>query len=138
MVNIYDEDINASIENIGINLKNLIKSPEWAKFVKTGSGKERPPVREDWYHIRAASVLVTVYKRGPIGVNKLKIKYGSNKNRGHKPGKFVRASGKILRSILQQLEKAELVKYKKEGMHKGRIISAKGKSLVDKSAVIKK
>jgi len=138
MVNIYDADVQASIENIGTKLKDVIHPPEWTKLVKTGSGRERPPLKEDWYYVRAASLLVTIYKRGPIGVNKLRVKYGNRKNRGHKPEKFRRGSGKIIRLILQQLEKAELVANKKTGVHKGRIISPKGKSLVDKGAVIKK
>jgi len=45
-------------------------------------------------------------------------------------------SGNILRKVLQQLEKAELVKYKKEGIRKGRIITSKGESLLNK--VVKK
>ena len=135
---IYDGDIQQSIEKIGSTLKEMIKAPEWVNFVKTGSGRERPPHREDWYFVRAASILVTVYKKGPIGVSKLRTKYGNKKNRGHAPERFTRASGKIIRSIFQQLEKLDLVSYKKEGVHKGRIITAKGKSLVDKNAVIKK
>ena len=135
MVTIYDTDPAKSIAKISESLKSLIKAPEWALFVKTGAGKERPPVERDWFYTRAAAVLRTVYIRGPIGVQKLRVKYGSKKNRGHSPEKFYKGSGKILRDILLQLEKAELVKFQKDGVHKGRVITAKGKSLVDKSAV---
>ena len=138
MANIFDADLQKSIEKLSTSLQSLIKAPEWTKFVKTGTAKERPPAREDWYYVRAAAVLITVFKRGPIGVQKLRVKYGSKKRRGHSPPRFAMASGKIIRSILQQLEKAELVANKKTGVHKGRIISPKGKSLVDKGAVIKK
>ena len=136
MAGIYDADIQQSIEKLSSSLKPIINAPEWTKFAKTSSGKERPPILEDWYHIRAAAILITIYKRGPIGTQKLRVKYGSKKRRGHKPAKFVKSSGKIIRSIMQQLEKAGLISYKKEGIHKGRIISPKGKSLVDKNAVI--
>ena len=136
MVSIYDADIQKSIEKLGDSLKSLIKVPEWTKFVKTGSAKERPPVETDWYYKRAASILITIYKRGPVGVSKLRLKYGSKKNRGHNPEKFRRASGKIIRTILQQLDKTGLTQFKKDGVHKGRIITGKGKSLVDKNAVI--
>ncbi|MBS3167799.1 30S ribosomal protein S19e [Candidatus Woesearchaeota archaeon] len=136
MVTIYDGDIQKSIEKLSSSLKSSIKVPEWAKFVKTSSGKQRLPENPDWYYIRAASILITVYKRGPIGVSKLRMKYGTKKDRGHKPEKFVRASGKIIRDILQQLDKADLTIYKKDGIHKGRIIAPKGRSLVDKNAVI--
>ena len=138
MVGIYDSDVQKSIEQLAINLKTVIKAPEWSIFAKTGSNKERSPESPDWYYVRAASVLRTVYIRGPIGVEKLRVKYGSKKRRGHSPAIFVRSGGKVLRSILQQLEKATLVSYKKDGVHKGRVITAKGKSIVDKSAVLLK
>ena len=135
MVTIYDADATKSIEKLAEVLKQHLKEPEWAKFVKTGAGKERPPAETDWFFKRAAAVLRTVYMRGPIGVQKLRVKYGSKKNRGHNPEKFYKGSGKILRTVLQQLEKAEFVKFKKDGIMKGRVITPKGKSLVDKSAV---
>ena len=135
MVTMFDADAGKSIGKLAEELKSSIKNPEWTKFVKTGAAKERPPANEDWFYMRAASVLRTVYLKGPIGVQKLRVKYGSKKNRGHNPEKFYKGSGKILRTILQQLEKAELVKFQKEGVHKGRIITPKGTSLVDKSAV---
>ncbi len=130
----FDADIGKTIENLSQNLKTVVKAPEWTKFVKTGPAKDRPPVATDWFYMRAASILRTVYVRGPVGVQTLRVKYGSKKNRGHRPEHFYKASGKILRNILQQLEKAELVKFKKDGVHKGRVITAKGKSFVDKAA----
>ena len=135
MASINDGYIQKSIEKLSESLKSLVKSPDWALFVKTGAGKERPPVDLDWFYKRSASVLITIYRRGPIGVAKLRVKYGSRKRRGHKPAKFCLASGKIIRNVMQQLEKAELVINKKDGIHKGRIVLPKGKSLVDKSTV---
>lgn len=135
MATIYDADIQKSIENIASSLKTIIKAPDWTQFVKTSSGKERPPQNPDWYYSRAASVLVTIYRRNPIGVSKLRTKYGSKKSRGHSPERFVRASGKIIRTILQQLDKAQLTTFKKEGVHKGRIITPKGRSFVDKNII---
>jgi small subunit ribosomal protein S19e len=76
----------------------------------------------------------TTQRIGPIGVSKLRSKYGGKKNRGMKPEKFYPASGKIIRTILQQLENAELVKKEEKGVHKGRIIAPKGVSLLDKAA----
>ncbi|MBW2965302.1 40S ribosomal protein S19, partial [Candidatus Woesearchaeota archaeon] len=57
------------------------------------------------------------------------------KNRGHKPEKFCKGSGSILRKVLQQLEAAGLLKNEKEGVRKGRVITPKGISLMDKAAV---
>lgn len=115
-------------------LKNFdeIKAPEWSNYAKTGSGKARPPVQKDWWYLRAASVLSKASKLGPIGVNKLKVNYGSKKRRGHKPAHFYRASGNIIRKILQQLEKAGLLSKASKGVYKGRIITPKGISLLSK------
>jgi len=132
MATIYDTNTQELIDKAAEKLKEVIEAPEWSKYVKTGTAKERPPSENDWWHKRAASILRKVYLRGPIGTNKLKVKYGSKKNRGHKPEKFYSASGKIIRTILQQLEKAELIKQGQKGVHKGRIITPKGKSFLDK------
>jgi len=136
MANIFDVPSNELIEKTAVELKKIdvVIAPEWASYVKTGAHKERPPARKDWWHIKAASVLRTICKLGPIGVSKLRTRYGGKKNRGVKPEKFCKASGNILRKILQQLEKAELVKQEKRGNHKGRVITPKGKSFLDKIA----
>ena len=112
-----------------------IKAPEWASFVKTGRFKERPPYSDDWWHSRAASVLRRVKLTGPIGVSKLRTKYGGKKNRGVAPEKFYRGSGSIARKILQQLEKAGLLKQAQKGVHKGRVLTPKGQSMIDKVTI---
>ncbi|RJQ16937.1 30S ribosomal protein S19e [Candidatus Woesearchaeota archaeon] len=119
------------IQKAAIELKKTIKKPEWASFVKTGTSRERPPVDEDWWYMRAASILRRIYIKGPIGVSKLKTLYGGKKNRGYKPEKFFTGSGKIIRVILQQLEKAELIKQGSKGVHKGRMVTPKGKKFLD-------
>jgi len=130
----YDVPDKELIEKVAEHLKTVIKAPSWASFVKTGAHKERTPDNPDWWYIRAASVLKSVHKLGPVGVAKLRVKYGGKKNRGMKPGRFVRGSGNILRKILQQLEKANLIKQDKRGNHKGRVITPKGESLLFKTA----
>jgi len=120
------------IEKAAEELKKMIEQPEWSMFVKTGIAKSRPPEKQDWYYARAAAVLRKVYiANGPIGVSKLRTKFGSKKRRGTKPEKFFKASGKIIRSILQQLEKNKLIEQKAIGFHKGRIITKEGRKLVD-------
>ena len=135
MTSIRDYKASETIAKVKQELKKIdsVKPPEWSKFVKTGAHKERTPVEKDWWYTRCASVLRRVYLYGPIGVSKLRVKYGGKKNRGHKPEKFYVGSGNILRKVLQQLEKAELIKYKKEGIRKGRIITPKGESLLNKA-----
>ncbi len=136
MKSIYNVPQNELIEKIALELKKIasIKAPAWSEFVKTGTHKERAPARDDWWNVRAAAILRTIAKIGPVGVSKLRTKYGGKKNRGVKPEKFYKGSGKIIRLILQQLEEAELVKKAEKGIHKGRIIAPKGASLLDKVA----
>lgn len=136
MANIYNVDPAELIEKIAEELKKIdsIKPPEWALFVKTGVSRERPPFRNDWWYIRAASILRNTYKLGPIGVSKLRTGYGGKKNRGVRPEKFYRASGNIIRKAMQQLAKAGLIQDCKKGVHKGKIISSKGNLLLSKAA----
>lgn len=133
MVTVYDVRPADLISKVSGELKkkNEIKMPEWARFVKTGTHKERPPEQPDWWYIRTASVLRRIYIDGPVGVYRLRMYYGGRKNRGHKPEKFVRAGGKIIRTILQQLEAAGFVKQVKK---KGRVITPEGQSFLDNIA----
>ena len=94
--------------------------------------KERPPMSDEWWYMRTASVLRAVYRLGPVGVSKLRTKYGGRKNRGVKKEHFYKGSGNILRKSLQQLEKAGFVKFAEKGVHKGRIITPKGRAFLDK------
>ena len=136
MATIYDVDINQLVEKTGQELTKIkaILPPEWSAFVKTGVHKERPPYKTDWWHVRTAAVLRSVYILGPIGVSKLRQKYGGRKNRGFKTEKFRKGSGNILRKVLQQLEKAGFVRQTDISGHKGRIITPAGKSFIDKVA----
>ena len=134
MATVYDINPNKLIEKAANALKKDIKAPEWSMFVKTGRAKERVPMEKDWWYKRAASVLRKVYVLGPVGTNKLKFKYGSKKNRGCRPEKFYPASGKIIRTMLQQLEGLGLISKEEKGVHKGRKITPKGKSFLDKLA----
>lgn len=113
-------------------LKNSeeFKMPEWANFVKSGVAKMRPPQEIDWWYKRAASILRSTYIKKIVGVNRLRNKYGSKKNRGMKPEKFYRASGKIIRTILQQAEKAGFVE-KIKAKKAGRQLTEKGKKFLE-------
>jgi len=112
------------------------KEPEWAKFVKSSSSKERPIEDADFWYKRAASILRQIYKKRVVGVNRLRTKYGSKKNRGMKPERFVRAGGKIIRTILQQADKAgftEIIKETKGTKEKkpGRKMTEIGKKFLE-------
>src|SRR3989344_9315573 len=112
----------------------LVQPTEWSKFVKTGMHNARLPDNDDWWYHRSAAILRSIAKLGPVGTEKLRTKYGGLKGRGHKPEHFYKASGSIIRKILQQLEKSGLIKAAQKGEHKGRILTPKGTSLVDKIA----
>ncbi len=118
-------------EELSIELKDKdeIVPPDWSHFVKTGTHKEKPPENPDWWYFRSASVLRQIHKRGPIGVSRLRKIYGGKKERGSAPERFRKGSGKIVRTILQQLEDAGLVE-KRRGS--GRKISPKGLSLINR------
>ena len=113
-----------------------ITPPSWASFVKTGNHKERPPENPDWWFVRAASILKNIYNHGPVGVSKMRTRYGGKKDRGRKPERFAKASGNIIRKIVQQLESAELIK-NSTTQHKGRMIAPRGQSLLDKISLTK-
>src|SRR3989338_7284265 len=136
MASIYDVDANMLIEKAAQQLGKMpeLKAPEWATFTKTGVHKERPPQRADWWQVRAAAVLRAVCIKGPIGVQKLRTKYGGKANDGHQPEHHYKGSGNVLRKVLQQLEKAGLVKQDNKDGRKGRIVTPKGKSFLDKIA----
>ncbi len=136
MASIYDVDPTELIEKTAQEMKNLkeLMPPEWAAYAKTGVHKERPPVEKDWWYKRAAAVLRSVYKLGPIGTSKLRKKYGGRRRRGHKPQHTYKGSGKITRKVLQQLEAAGFLKKTEKGGNKGRVLTPKGKSFIDKIA----
>ena len=107
-----------------------IESPEWVLFVKSGHGKQRPINEEDFWYKRCASILRQLYLRGGFGVRRLRTRYGNRKNRGKQPAHFVRSSGKIIRMLLQQSEKAGLIA-KATGKEKGRVLTDDGKKLLE-------
>src|SRR3989338_8983916 len=108
--------------------------PTWSVYVKTGMHKQNPPMLDSWWYFRCAAIFRSVAKLGPVGVAKLRTKYGGKKNRGYKPERFYKGSGSIIRKSLQQLEKAGFVRQTQKGCHKGRIVTPEGKSFLDKIA----
>lgn len=133
LTNVYDVPATPLIEEVAKDLKENknIEMPQWAYFVKTGSNRERPPQNEDWWYIRMASILRKVYIKGKVTVKYLRTYYGGKKNRGVKPDKFKKASGKIIRVCLQDLEKLGFIKIPDSG---GRVLTKKGQAYLDKKA----
>ncbi len=127
---IYDVPATELIDGVAEEFKATLQQPDFIKWVKSGAHRERAPLRPDWFYVRAASILYRVYKDGPVGTESLRTYYGGKRNRGVRPEKFKKASGKVVRACLQALEKEGLIKKAK----KGRGISAKGESFLAKKA----
>ena len=131
---VYSTEANEYNTKLANALKEFseIKAPDWMAYVKTGISKKRPPVEADFWYKRAASVMRQAYVRGIVGVNRLKTRYGSKKNRGMQPEIFKKGSGKIVRVILQQAEAAGLIEKTEDGAKKaGRKLTEKGKELME-------
>jgi small subunit ribosomal protein S19e len=134
MVTIYEVPAALLNKEVASELKNIdeLKPPAWAAFVKTGVFREKAPTNPDWWYVRLASLLRKVYINGPIGVNRLRVKYGGRLRKGNRREHFRKGAGKIIRFGLQQLEALGFVE--KLNDTSGRMVSAKGRSLMDRTA----
>jgi len=119
-------------------LKKLpeFEAPEWVVFVKSSPSKERPIDDPEFWHKRAASILRQVYLNKVVGVSRLRTRYGSRKNRGTQPERFKKGSGKIIRVILQQSDKAGFTEIQKiikgvKSKKPGRQLTDKGKKFLE-------
>ena len=134
---VYDLDTREYNLKLAEALKKIpeFKQPGWVAFVKSGPAKARPIDDSDFWYKRAASILRQLYRRKVVGVNRFRTKYGSKKNRGYKPEEFRKAGGKIIRTILQQSDKAgftEIVKQIKGVREKkpGRQLTERGEKFL--------
>jgi len=130
---VREVDSKALLARLKEELKKLneLQPPQWSHFVKTGVHKERLPEQPDWWYARAASLLRRIYIDGPVGISRLRSYYGGRQNRGQAPEHFRKAGGKILRTILQQLEQAGLVR---KIERRGRKLTQKGAAMLDNLA----
>ncbi len=135
---VYETDSREYNIKLAVALNKIpeFKEPEWLSFVKSGTAKVRPIEEEDFWHKRAASILRQIYRKKIVGVNRLRTKYGSRKSRGHRPEEFRKASGKIIRLILQQSDEAGLTEIAKtirgvKGRKPGRQLTEKGKKFLE-------
>ncbi len=121
----YNKTLSDALKNV-----TEFQKPDWVDFVKTGAGKMRPNIDPDFWYKRAAGILRQIYIRGIVGVQRLRTRYGGRKDMGMQPPRFIRAGGKIIRSILQQAEKAGFIE-KAKGKKAGRQLTAKGKEFLE-------
>ena|SRR3989338_2703009 len=107
------------------------KTASWVFLVKSGSHKERIPEDADFWYKRAASILRFMYTQNkPLGVSRLRTRYGGKKDRGVRPSEFRKSGGKMIRLLLQQAEAAGLIEKTKSG-RAGRMLTEKGRKLLE-------
>jgi small subunit ribosomal protein S19e len=135
MATLYDVPAEDLIEALAEELAETCEEPDWATVAKSGVGRELPPEQEDFWQRRAASVLRKVAVDGPVGVQRLRTAYGDSKQGSTRyrvrPDHKSESSGKIIRTILQQLEDAGYVE--QEGSA-GRAVTGEGRALLDEVA----
>ncbi|MBL6731474.1 MAG: 40S ribosomal protein S19 [Candidatus Poseidoniaceae archaeon] len=146
MTTYFDIPANMLISALADKLSDSkdIVAPDWSEYVKTGVDRERPPTQENWWTIRAASLLRKVAKQGPVGVTTLAQTYGTVMNNGAGPNTPGVASRHIIRTALQQLEVAGLVEMVatrevdtedgKQQLYSGRRLTSAGQKLLDEVA----
>ena len=146
MTTYFDIPANMLISALADKLSDSkdIVAPDWSEYVKTGVDRERPPTQENWWSIRAASLLRKVAKQGPVGVTTLAQTYGTVMNNGAGPNTPGVASRHIIRTALQQLEAAGLVEMVatkevdtedgKQQLYSGRRLTSAGQKLLDEVA----
>ncbi len=135
MATLYDVPADDLIEAVAADLADRIDQPDWADLAKTGAAKELPPVDDDFWYVRAASVLRKVAINGPVGIERLSTEYGDTKRGSNRyrvaPPHRADGSKSILRTICQSLEDEDLIEIA-EGQ--GRQVTAEGRSLLDETA----
>jgi small subunit ribosomal protein S19e len=131
MANIFEVDSDELVRKAADRLKGEnIPRPAYIDYVKSSPGKERIPTDQSFWYMRCASILRQTYVNGPIGVSKLRTRYGSRMRHTVAHPHHKRAGGSIIKDAFDTLEKAGYVKKTKEG----RVITSKGKSFLDKVA----
>jgi len=137
MVTLYDVPADELIEELADRLADRIEEPAWAGFAKTGPGRELPPQDDDFWYVRAGSLLRKVATDGPTGVGRLATEYGGKKQGSNRyrvaPPRSTSGSKKIVRMILQQLEEEGLVE---TAQGEGRRVTPEGRSFLDDAAAV--
>ena len=130
MPHAFDVPASALLPRVAAELKSRgsVNPPPWAAFAKTGVSRQQAPTQPDWWFLRSASVLRKIYLRGGTGVQRLSGEYGGRRDRGSAPYHSRTGSRAVLREIVQQLEKAGLLKSQK---NRGRKVSPEGLKLLD-------
>ncbi len=128
MTTVYDVKASDLVNAAASKLKDMIKKPEYLNYVKSGADKERPPVDPNFWYIRNASILRQIYLNGPIGISKLRTRYGGRREHVIHAHHHRKAGGSIISDSFKGLEEIKFIKKTNEG----RVITPAGKSFLDK------
>ncbi len=134
MPTVYEVPSDLFLERLASELKETVdqvKPPPWVGRAKTSAHAEAPPISEDWWYIRAASMMRKLYVHGPSGVSRLAAAYGGRLSRGPASERAWAGGRSSIRKILQQLESAGLVDRQAK---EGRALTGKARALMDQLA----
>lgn len=135
MATLYDVPPDELIDELADRLADRIDEPDWAEYAKAGADREMPPENDDFWHVRAGSLLRKVATNEPIGVERLATEYGGTKDGTNRytvaPPRHTRGSKNIIRTILQQLEAEDLVE---TAQGEGRRVTDEGRGFLDETA----
>ncbi|AFM99424.1 ribosomal protein S19 [Encephalitozoon hellem] len=112
-------------------LKSYLKSTNMVvplqdyDIMKTGTGKEQAPIEDDWYFTRMASIVRQISIKGAVTPEFLAKRYGTRKNRGCRPSKYVNAFPEIGISVLENLKNMGWI-----NEHSKDMLTEKGRTVV--------
>lgn len=131
MANILEVESGELIKRTAEKLKEQgVVKPSYVDYVKTGPGRDRMPDGGLFWYVRCASILRQTYVNGPIGISKLRTRYGNRQRHNVHKAHHAKAGGSMIKDAFDTLEKLGYVQKTKEG----REITAKGRSFLDKTA----
>ena len=131
MANIFEVESDELVKKAADRLKEQsIAKPAYIDYVKSGAGRDRAPSDENFWYMRCASILRQAYINGPIGISKLRTRYGNRKRHAVTHRHHRKAGGSIIKDAFDALEKNGYV----AKTEKGRAITDKGRSFMDKVA----
>lgn len=129
---VKDVDPSAFVQAFAQHLKRSGKMvvPAYCDHIKTSCAKQLGPADPDWFYVRAAAVARHLYVR-PAGTNGLRKAFGCSKRKNMLRAHHSIASGGVIRYILKEFEKMEIVDKAQSG---GRKLTPNGLRMCDRVA----